>query len=87
MAAQGFREAPGNKTCQVCVSNEATHFCDCNDLSTLFCLDCSSRHSDKNPLAVHHTFPIDALGRNLEVYMPKYQAIMKAAAELRKNLE
>ena len=73
-----------NKTCQVCFANEATYFCACTTPSSLLCLGCSGVHSD--PI-FHQTFPIAALGRNLEEYEPKYKALLKAAAELRKNVE
>lgn len=87
MAGQGSREIMGNKTCKVCFSNEATHFCDCKDPPVLFCFDCFSFHSDKNPQIVHQIIPINALGRKIRDYQPKYKALMKVAAELRKNVE
>ena len=79
-------EVPGNKTCQVCSVNPATHFCDCQDPPTVFCHECSSRHSGKTPRIIHHTIPIAALGRNKD-YKRKHKALLKAAAELRKNVE
>lgn len=87
MATQGFRGTLSNKTCEVCSSSEATHYCDCQDPSTLFCLDCSILHSRKNPSIVHQTIPVAALGRNLEDFKRKNKELMKAAAELRKNVE
>ena len=87
MAAQGFCGTLSNKTCQVCSSSEATHYCDCQDPSTLFCLDCSILHSRKNPSIVHQTIPLAALGRNLEDFKRKHKELMKGATELRKNVE
>ena len=80
-------EVQANKTCQVCFANQATHFCDCQDPPTLFCFDCSLLHCGKNRAIIHHTIPIIALGRNIEEYQRKHKALLKAAAELRKNVE
>lgn len=69
MAAQGFQGALSNKACEVCA---ATHFCDCKDPPTIFCLECFLLHSREDPAIVHQTIPIAALGRNLEDYKQKH---------------
>ena len=80
-------EVQANKTCQVCFANQATHFCDCQDPPTIFCFDCSLLHSGKNRAIFHQIGPIAALDRNIEEYKRKHKALLKAAAELRKNVE
>ena len=79
--------ASSNKTCQVCQENDATHFCNCLDPPTLFCLDCSARHSAKFPRIIHQTIPMVVMQQNPEEYMHKYQTLNAAVAELRKNVE
>lgn len=87
MAAMQFLGGPGNRTCQLCGRNEASHFCNCLTPPTLFCLDCCGHHNAKYPRIVHNAIPIVALNQNPDEYMRRSEALKKGAAELRRNLE
>lgn len=83
MAAQG----DSNRTCMLCRGKPASHFCNCMQSSTLFCLNCFPLHYTKYPRTIHHTFPIAALAFNLQDYLRKNEALEKGAAALRSNLD
>jgi len=82
MAAQG----DSNRTCMLCRGQPASHFCNCSEPSTLFCIDCFPRHYAKSPRIIHHTIPIAALTHNVQDYMRKSEALEKRATGLRSNL-
>jgi len=82
-----FSEAAGNQICQVCEEHEATHFCNCVHTPALLCVDCWFYHSAKPGLSPHRAIPIAALGRNFETYMHRYEAVAKATAAVRGNVE
>ena len=87
MADPAFQGDANNRTCQFCQQHEASHFCKCTGSPTLFCLDCCGQHNAKYPRAIHQAIPIAALSQNPEEYMRKYEALTKAATELRSNVE
>lgn len=76
-----------NPICAICSINEASHFCKCTDIPTCFCLDCSGRHNAKFPRAFHQIMPIAVLHQDPREYMRKSEALGKAVAELRRNIE
>lgn len=75
-----------NPTCQVCEEDVATHFCKCTGFLTFFCLHCSPAHQAKSPRTLHQAIPI-ALRQSFENYQHKHEALAKAAAELRSNID
>ena len=92
MADQTFQRLPINPTCQACNEDLATHFCKCTDSTgkctlTLLCGKCALTHPTKNTRALHQVLPIAELDQNSEEYMRKYETLMKATAELRRNTD
>lgn len=87
MAAQSYQGPLSNRTCQVCLTNDATHFCDCEGQPTLFCIVCVGTHSGKDLRTVHKAIPVAALGTNLEEYRRRSHALKETVAALRRNLD
>lgn len=87
MAAQAS-EPISNHTCQICNEHPASHYCDCSKPYVFFCLNCCDAHDAKFPRIIHWHIPIAALSRrNPEEYKHKNKSLMRAAVELRKNIE
>jgi len=87
MADHGLLGALNNRTCQLCQLREATNFCKCTGSPILFCLDCLSSHHTKYPRIIHQVIPIAALNQDPEEYKRKNEALMRAAVELRRNVD
>ena len=87
MAAQNFQGPLNNRTCQICWANDATHFCNCQDQPTLFCIACFTSHYAKDSRAIHKAIPIAALGKNAKEYKRQNKALKEAVNALRSNLE
>jgi len=83
MADQTLQRELIGQICQVCEEEAATHFCKCTGTPTFFSMQCCLTHKAKYPQALHQVLPIAALSQNFE----KYEALAKAAAELRSNLD
>ena len=87
MADQSLLGAASNRTCQLCLGSEATHFCKCTGSPTLFCIQCFLTHQSKYPRVIHQVTPIAVLSQNAEEYKRKNEALTKVAAEFRRNIE
>ena len=84
---EGVWETASNQTCHFCKRREASHFCTCTGSLTLFCTDCGPIHQAKYSLAIHQISPIAAISQSPEESKRKYEALTKAAAELRSNVD
>jgi len=79
--------AARSKACHFCADKAASHFCNCENPPSLFCLACCGLHNAKAPRSIHHTIPIAALNQNPIKYERKNKALEKRAAALRRNVQ
>jgi len=71
---------------QILASNQTCHICEERE-ATLFCAQCFPIHQAKYPRLIHQVTPIAALNQNPKEYKRRNEALTKAAAELRRNLD